>query len=180
MHDSANCPICRGLPIGGSMSDEEFFAFLASCRDELAAKQAVFGQRIAGAAQWRYEMEDGSLTIGDTRFRMTPIGSFSPQYQTWLWAWANEDFPEARRADSRQIQGLHSVTGFQVFIDPGNGATPADAQDFVALAVHQLAASGFFRCPSEGPVLYLAVHAPESRAAESGAAANEMGNRGVA
>jgi hypothetical protein len=34
MHDSSTCPVCRGLPIGGSMSDEEFFAFLAACRDE--------------------------------------------------------------------------------------------------------------------------------------------------
>src|SRR5262249_18378839 len=77
MHDSSTCPICRGLPVGGSMSDDDFFAFLAACRDELAAKQAGFQQRIAGAPRWQYELADGSLTIGGTRFGMTPIGSFS-------------------------------------------------------------------------------------------------------
>ena len=160
MHDASTCPMCRGLPVGGSLSDAEFIAFLTACRNELTGKQASFQARIAGASRWQHEMADGSLTIGDTRFGMTPIGSFSPQNQSWLWAWANEDFPEVARAASRRIQGLHAVTGFRVFLDPGIRASPADAQDFAALAVHQLGAIGYFRCPSDGPVLFLAVYEP--------------------
>jgi hypothetical protein len=53
---------------------------------------------------------------------------------------------------------LHAVTGFQVFLDPGIEASAADAEDFAALAVHALDAIAFFRCPSEEPTLYLAVH----------------------
>lgn len=166
MHDSSTCPICRGLPVGGSMSDDEFFAFLTTCRDELAGKQAGFQERLAGASRWQYEMAEGSLTIGETRFGMAPIGSFSPRGGSWLWAWANEDFPEAARAASRRIQGLHAVTGFRVFLDPGIAASSADSQDFAALAVHQLGAIGYFRCPSDGPVLYLAVHEPGNSHAE--------------
>lgn len=143
------------------MSDDEFFAFLAVCRDELAVKQAAFEQRIAGASQWRYEMADGSLTIGDVRFGMIPVGTFSAEYQSWLWAWANEDFPEVARTASRQIQGLHSITGFRMFLDPGRPASASDAQDCAAFAAHQLGAIGIFRCPSEGPLLYLAVLEPE-------------------
>jgi hypothetical protein len=169
MHDSSTCPICRGLPAGGSMSDDEFFTFVATCRHELAAKQAGFQQRIAGGSRWNYEMAEGSLSIGDTRFGMTPIGTFSPEYQSWLWAWANEDFPAEARAASRRIQELHAVTGFRVFLDRGIGASPADAEDLVALAVHQLGALGLFRCPSDGSVLYLAVHEPKSQDPETGA-----------
>src|SRR5262249_39052336 len=124
MHDSSTCPICRGLPVGGSMSDDEFSAFLTACRNELADKQGALQQQMTSASHWKYDMADGSLTLGDMRFGMTPIGTFSPQYQTWLWAWANEDFPEVARAASRQIQGLHAATGFQVFLDPGIGASP--------------------------------------------------------
>jgi hypothetical protein len=172
MHDSSTCPICRGLPVGGSMSDAEFSAFLAACREELAVKQADFQRRIAGTSRWDYDMADGSLTLGNMRFGMTPIGTFSAEFQSWLWAWANEDFPEAARAASRRVQGLHAVTGFRVFIDLGAAASSADAQDFTALAVHHLGAIGFFRCPSDGPVLFLAVHEPVSQEAESGAAAD--------
>ena len=136
--------------------------------EELAVKQADFQRRIAGTSRWDYDMEDGSLTLGNMRFGMTPIGTFSAEFQSWLWAWANEDFPEAARADSRRVQGLHAVTGFRVFLELGAAASSSDAQDFTALAVHHLGAIGFFRCPSDGPVLFLAVHEPESQEAEPG------------
>ena len=161
MHDSSTCPICRELPVGGSLSDKEFFAFVAACREELVAKQSRFQERIKGSDHWSYEMADGTLTIGATRFGMTPIGTFSPEYQSWLWAWANEEFPAIARDASKRLQVLHSLTGFRVFIDPGIGASLEDAQDFAAVSVHQLGAIGFFRSPSKGPTLYLAVHEPE-------------------
>jgi hypothetical protein len=157
MHDSSTCPTCLGLPVGGSLSDEDFGTFLGTCRDELAAKQARFQQRIAGAARWSYELADCSLVIGSERFRMTPIGTHSPEHQSWLWAWANEDFPARARTAARAVQTLHATTGFRVFLDPGLPASPADALDFTALAVHQLGAIGFFRSQSDGTTLYLAV-----------------------
>lgn len=145
------------------MSDEDFCAFLASCQEELAAKQVSFQQRIAGASRWQYEMANGSLTIDCARFGITPIGTFLPDEQSWLWAWANENFPEAGRSAARRIQNLYAVTGFRVFLDPGIRASLEDAQSFAALAVHQLGGIGFFRTPSESPVLYLAVHEPSRR-----------------
>jgi hypothetical protein len=160
MHDSSTCPVCRGLPVGASMTDDEFFAFLSACRDELADKQTRFQQQTAGAVRWSYEMADCTLTIGDKQFAMTPVGTHSPKRQTWLWAWANEDFPPRAREASRQVQALHGVTGFRVFLDPGIEASSGDAQDLTAMAVHQLGAIGLFRAPSSGPTgptLYLAV-----------------------
>ncbi|HOX07531.1 MAG TPA: hypothetical protein PK280_14110 [Planctomycetota bacterium] len=146
------------------MSDQEFSAFLSTCRKELTDKQVRLQQRISGAKKWSYETADCSLTIGDERFPMTPIGTHSLEHQTWLWAWANEDFPPLARQASQRLQALHAVTGFQVFLNSGIGASTADAQDFVAMAVHQLGAIGFFRSPSNGPTLFLAVHEHEKGA----------------
>ena len=126
--------------------------------DEMAGKQSRFKQRVGGRTGWKYDLEDCSVTLGSERFCMTPIGTHSPEYQTWLWAWANEDFPEVARAASREIQSLHTVTGFRVFINPGIEASEEDADDFAALAVHQLGAIGFFREASSSPTLYVAVH----------------------
>jgi len=158
MHDSSRCETCRGLPIGGSLSDAEFSAFLDACRHELAAKQAVFQQRVHGSARWFYDMTDLSLTIDDIVLGMTPIGTYSSEYGSWLWAWANEDFPFTSRKAAERIRTLHDITGFQVFLDPGIKASLADADDFVALAVHALDASAFFRCPSHRVTLYLAAY----------------------
>jgi hypothetical protein len=142
------------------MSDDAFYEFLGVCRGELTVKQTDFQKRIASAREWHFEIDEASLTFGDMRFDTTLIGTYSSEYQSWLWAWANEDFPEVARAASRQIQGLYDVTGFRVFLNEGIGASTEDAQDFTALAVHQLDAIGFFCCPSDdtGPALYLAVH----------------------
>jgi hypothetical protein len=131
------------------MSDAKFFAFLSACRAELLDKQPRFDKRIAGAKTWHYDLDDNTLRLGDSVFPITAIGSHSPERQTWLWAWANEGFPAGARTASRGLQDLYHVTGFRVFIDPGIPAWPADAQDFTALAVHQLDAVGFFRAPAE-------------------------------
>lgn len=163
MHNSANCPICRGLPVGSSFTDQEFTAFVDACRTELVSKQETFLKRIAGCARWFYDLADNSLTLGTLRFRITAVGTFSPEYETWLWGWANPDYPEAAREASRRIQALYSITGFRIFTTNGIEATSADAQDLSAMAIHQLEAIGLFKCRSDGPTLYLAVHeSPES------------------
>jgi hypothetical protein len=144
MHDASRCAVCRGLPVNGSLTDDEFFAFLASCRAELDEKQQRLQRHLPTGSQWSYDMENMTLTIGLTHFPMTPIGTFSAQHQTWLWAWANEDFPQRAREAAREIQSLYAATGFRVFIDPGINASTNDAQDFVALAVTSLPRSAFF------------------------------------
>lgn len=164
MHDSSRCKICRGTPVADSLSDAEFATFLASCRDELAAKQRDFEHAVQDASRWFYDLADQSLRIGGVVYGMTPIGTYSPVYKSWLWAWANEDFPVTTREASAGIQVLHGATGFRVFVDPGINASAEDADDFVALAVHALDARGFFRCPSDGPTLFLAVHDPRPSA----------------
>jgi sarcosine oxidase delta subunit len=160
MHNSANCSICRGFPVGNSLSDKEFFGFVDACRNELEAKQENFRHRIEGCDRWFYDLADNSLTLGTLRFRISAVGTFSPKYETWLWAWANPDYPETAREASRRIQSLFSITGFRVFTTEAIEASSADAQDFSAMAIHQLDSIGLFKCPSDGPTLYLAVHEP--------------------
>ncbi len=166
MHNSSTCPICQGLPAEGSMTDEAFFAFLAACRTELADKQSRFQQRVRSGAAWAYDMADCSLSIGRQRFGMTPIGTYSQQYGSWLWAWTNGDFPPLAREAARRLQSLHTITGFRVFLDEGISASLGDAEDFTALAVHALEAIAFFRSISDGTTLYLAVHEPSAQHGE--------------
>jgi hypothetical protein len=161
MHDSSNCPVCRGQPRDGSLTDEQFFDFVQACRDELAVKQERFLARIADASRWQCELANGTLSFDDESFPVTPVGTHSDEQQTWLWAWANETLPGLARQASRRIQALHDRTGFRVFLDEGTPAKSIDAQDLTALAIHELDAIGLYRVPSEGgPTLYLAVHEP--------------------
>lgn len=158
MHDSTDCPICRGLPVGGSFSDDEFFQFLNACRAELESRQAAFVATLDPQAQWSYDLDSGRLRVGAADFPITAIGTHNPDRQTWLWAWANESFPDAARDASAAIRSLFELTGFRVFADPGIGASSGDAQDLSACAIHTLGAIGLFRCPGNEATLYLAVH----------------------
>lgn len=149
-----------------AMSDGEFSAFLNDCRTGLASLQADFQRRVEGGGKWFYDLSDCTLRIGEQSFEITPIGTYSAEYRSWLWAWANDEFPSSAREASKLLQNLYTHTGFRVFISPGIGASEADAHDFVALAVHCLGATGFFRVPAEdgAPALFLAVqHGGDSR-----------------
>ena len=157
MHYSSQCPVCSASSSPGSMSDAEFFAFLNTCRHGLAEAQSQFQKRIIGEDQWFYDLADGKLTIGTQTFSITPIGTYNSEHKSWLWAWANDEFPPLALETSKRLTELHAITGFRVFLDPGISASENDAEDFVALAVHCLGAIGFFRTAAV-PVLFLAVH----------------------
>jgi len=146
------------LPADGSLSDEQFAVFLNACREELVAKQATFTAGLESSAPWYYDLPTESLTVGSRIYRITAIGTHSDEYGTWLWAWANDTFPQVARDASAAIKGLHERTGFKVFVDPGIEADRADAQDFAALAIHQLSAIGLYHSDSDETRLYLAVH----------------------
>ena len=157
MHDSSTCPICQGQPTDGSMTDDEFASFLDGCRAELVAKQSGFVQSLSEDGKWDYDLANSSLRIGTCDYRITAIGTHNPELQTWLWAWANDTFPDSARSASSTIKTLFDVTGFRVFTDDGINATSHDAQALSACAIHVLGAAGLYRCPGEA-TLYLAVH----------------------
>ena len=51
MHDSSQRSVCSASPTPAWMSDEEFSAFMAACREEVACLQPNFRQRIQGGGQ---------------------------------------------------------------------------------------------------------------------------------
>ena len=67
------------------------------------------GRQTGGAARWLYEMADRSLTIGYTRFGMTLIGTDSAADQSWLWAWANEEFPPVAKGSAATCETAGNV-----------------------------------------------------------------------
>ena len=159
MHDSTQCPICRRLPARGGVTDRQFDQFVDACQQELAIKQPKFMNMVSTATNWAYDLSGCSITFDDAVYQSIPIGSFSPKRNTWLWGWGNDRFPDSARKAAAAIQDLNKLTRFDVFISPGFPASDAEADDLVALAVHQLDAAGFFRVQSDesGSSLFLAV-----------------------
>jgi hypothetical protein len=54
-------------------------------------------------------MADGSLAIGYTRFGMMPRDTYSAAHQSWLWAWANEEFPPVAKESAATCETAGNV-----------------------------------------------------------------------
>jgi len=156
MHESSECPICQQLPADGSLTDEQFSAFMDSCQESLADLQNRFFDAIPDDAEWSYDLESGQFQIDGKSYPFVVIGSHNEELNTWLWGWANESLPSSARQSSKTIQQLQQLTGSQVFVDEGLEAGEADAEALSAMAVHVLGARGLFLCRGEAN-LYLAL-----------------------
>lgn len=172
MHDPSTCPgggagdaggATGGATGEGAMTDAAFAAFVAACREELRTKQERFVGELVGVARWTYDLAAPTLTFdGAPARRVTPIGTYCRADGTWMWAWANEGLPEPARRAAAGLRDLRRTTGFAVFEMAGLGATLAEAEDLVAIAIHHLGAVGLFRVPADDAddaELFLAVQA---------------------
>jgi hypothetical protein len=139
------------------MTDMEFRALLDRCREELAAKQALFTADCISSAPYHYDLNQGVLAVGSERYASSLVGTRSITNGTWLWGWANDSFSDSVRQAASRAKSLYDVTGFRVFIDPGVHASKQDAEDFTALTVHAIDAIGFWRYAGEDNEMYLAV-----------------------
>ncbi|WP_310632670.1 DUF6882 domain-containing protein [Paraburkholderia sp.] len=158
MHSVDNCPLCSASGKTDAMTDDEFAALQEHCESELVQKQASFIKQIGNSGSWHYDLDTSTLTVGTHRFRITAIGTHSASMDTWLWAWANDSFPDRARAAASEVQRLFQITGFRVFETPGIDASRADANVLTAMAVHVLAADGIFKALDDDRTLFLAVH----------------------
>jgi hypothetical protein len=85
-----------------SMNDNEFECFLAQCLEEFEQKQSYLMQEFG---MGRYERFNVDLKTGIIEFKensvvkivanITPIGSYSTNNSSWMWAWGNPSIPQA-------------------------------------------------------------------------------------
>ena len=163
MHDASNCPVCSTSPTSGSMSDKQFSAFIAACRDELARLQPQFQQRIRSGGQW--VLRSFRLHVAHWGFSSSPS---HPSARTALSA--SRGCGRGRMTSSRIAHARHQSAfrcstrsqDFESFYQPRHRAhQPATRRilpHWQSTASMRLA---FFRVPGV-PTLFLAVHEPEN------------------
>lgn len=146
------------------MTDREFEAFVDGCYEELKAKQEALMEkyRLGEYDEFWFDQPSGTLQFKrgegvELAFNVVPVGSWSGNSNSWMWAWANESVDEALKAASMKIQGLADHTGYAVFT---NGSFPAEelmAHELTAMAVHHLSALGMYIAPAGNLKTFLAL-----------------------
>jgi hypothetical protein len=106
------------------MNDEQFDAYLATCTQALAAKQAAIVAEHADFAElsWQLDAAVTQIHFNDgsgerLRFGVTAIGTYAAAQETWKWSWANSKLPQAARDSAEVLKNLQAVTDYDCFAD---------------------------------------------------------------
>jgi hypothetical protein len=139
------------------MTNEEFEEYLSNAHRELNEKQERLrlDYDIGSLPRWWFDQDTEQLQFHDSAGNVAivanviPIGSFSPNSNTWKWAWCNESLTSSLRKKSLPLKQLESITGFKVFVSE----EPCKADEYIAwelaaLGVMHLKAMGCYRAPS--------------------------------
>jgi hypothetical protein len=148
------------------MNDEQFDAYLATCTQALAAKQAAIVAEHADFAElsWQLDAAVTQIHFNDgsgerLRFGVTAIGTYAAAQETWKWSWANSKLPQAARDSAEVLKNLQAVTDYDCFADTEAFAVDdAMAWELAAASVAYLEADGCFRARNRDTWLFLALH----------------------
>lgn len=141
--NSADSPWERApLPEQEEPQDEplspEADQFLAAACAEYDVKQETLEQsewRLASCAEWGFDDTSGVVTVrfedasewqADGQF----LGSFSPDDQTFQWAWDSPDMSEHLTRDSRLVKDIGERFGLRYLL-MGGGCFPLPGTEFV-------------------------------------------------
>ncbi|HSI53677.1 MAG TPA: hypothetical protein VK981_06865 [Ramlibacter sp.] len=143
------------------MTEDEFNAFVnltmeafRVMQEDLQAKRG-FGVH----ARWALDPDAGKLELFDQAGRLVvaadviDIGTYTPDSNTWKWAWANKAVPAEIRARGRELKELAAITGKKLFEADGSfpiGGEPM-AWELAALSVRHLRGLGVYKAVSPSP-----------------------------
>lgn len=146
------------------MNDEELGMYLNLCCEELLEKQENLQKQYQLGSYEKYwcDLEQKILQFKnqDTifhEFRVMCLGSMSNQSETWMWAWANESFPEEVRKDSVELKNLKTTLGLDFFEIPVFECNDEMAYVLTAISCNHLDMMGTYRVPTQNGYIVLGV-----------------------
>ena len=144
------------------MNNKEFEEFKQRCIKYLIEKQKVFNEEIKNYTKFYYDLKLMQLELKSfwqkRKYRITVIGTYSTVYSSWLWGWANKDFPDNCTNDSLQLKKLYLKTQYNIFDDEGIKCSSIEADELSAISINFLNAKGLYKVKDQEPWLFLAVY----------------------
>lgn len=147
------------------MNPQQYKSFVARASDELDRKQdALFLEYGIGTFEdFLFDQTTGKIHFKDEKGRtkleadVTPLGTFSSETATWLWAWANDSFLPALREKATRLKKLSDKTGKPHFAQRRIKATEIRAWRLAGICVKHLRAQGCYRIPTDDVYVFLAL-----------------------
>ena len=146
------------------MNDEDFQDYLNNCYKSLERKQKAlldnYGFGSLDQFNHDFEKEEIYFLRDDTlevKAKITPIGSCSAEVETWVWAWADDAFPDNLRMKSEKLKELESMTGFEMFSSESIQVDEDMVWEITAMALELLGSEGAYKAPINDVLYFYAL-----------------------
>ena len=146
------------------MNDEEFQGYLDNCYEALERKQQTLMDSYGFGLldQFNHDFDKGEIyflrdNTLEVRAKIIPIGCCDAEAETWVWAWADDAFPDALRAKSEKLKELEFMTGFEMF---GSETIEVDEDmvwEITAMALELLGSEGAYKAPINDVLYFYAL-----------------------
>ncbi len=146
------------------MNDDQFQNYIDTCFDELEKKQQDLIDNFGFGSFDKFEHDfdkEEIYFINNEKIEViagiVPIGSYNSDNSTWMWAWANDAFPEKLKLKSSKLKALEEKTGFEMF---GNDMAEIDEDmtwEIAGMALKLLSFQGVYRGPANNTQYYYAL-----------------------
>lgn len=136
----------------GPMKYEKYASKL--CK-QLMKYQDEFRDRykIDDYGSWYYEQANETLRLysedKEIYFKYIPVGTFSRNTNTWLWAWANIDSVEPRRLATLKVKAFGEKKKYSNLIEAHFGGDEYTGWELTAIAFDIVGAIGTYRVVSD-------------------------------
>jgi hypothetical protein len=112
------------MPKQLAVSESDFADLAHQACERCKTRQQATRQawpKFSSASQWHYDGEAGTIRFFDDEREsslvadVTIAGSFSTRSNTWMWAWANESYPDLERKKVAPLRIFGEVRGIDKF-----------------------------------------------------------------
>ncbi|WP_424950088.1 DUF6882 domain-containing protein [Deinococcus sp.] len=113
------------------------------------AHDSLFG---LGSASWHADLQTGTLTFTNERYRavcpVQVIGTYDTRDSSWLWGWDHPSVPEGLAEHAKLVRAFATRQGLSALLTPALHCSEEDIWAFAALAVRLAGAQGAYRGPA--------------------------------
>ena len=144
-----------------SKDDAPYSEAIAVAREEMGDKNAALAQKYQlDKAAWNVDQETGTIafTVPGKKplvAKVQIICTYNPADGTLLWGWANDHVQAPLKKAALALKAYGEKHGIDVMTAPKIECEEADCWDFAALALHLTSASGVYRGPTGGPLVFM-------------------------
>ena len=120
-----------------------------------------FSKEIDEYSKWFYSLDNLTIDFSNetksASYSIIPVGTYSKEYGTFLWGWANKGWSENTKNAAIVLKELHNEFGFNAFLQEGFSCKEEELDEILSLSLYGLNGMTIFKIKDEDPWLFLCI-----------------------